>query len=104
MMIYLVCWQPPSKAARRAAYCGAAPPRDRTLGPPAANEMSTRATTITRGANLGQANIMAGRQMYLAAYGGRVDEVRRLLDQGEPPDVYRDYVSAVPAAAGGRMY
>ena len=43
---------------------------------------------------------MAGQQLYNAAYNGRVDEVRRLLDQGAPPDEYRR-VSAAPAAAGG---
>ena len=40
-------------------------------------------------------------QLYLAAINGRVDEVRRLLDQGVPPDEYRGGVSAAPAAAGG---
>ena len=41
---------------------------------------------------------MAGEQLYLAANGGRVDEVRQLLDQGAHPD--ERYVSAAPAAAG----
>ena len=43
---------------------------------------------------------MAGQQLFNAACGGRVDEVRRLLDQGVHPDEYK-YVSAAPAAAGG---
>ena len=49
---------------------------------------------------LAQAPVMAGVQLWLAAYHGRVDDVRRLLDQGVPPDEYRE-VSAAPAAAGG---
>ena len=44
---------------------------------------------------------MAGEQLYYAAINGGVDEVRRLLDQGVPPDEYRGGVSAAPAAAGG---
>ena len=46
---------------------------------------------------------MAGQQLYLslAANDGQVDEVRQLLDQGVPPDVYEDEVSAALAAAGG---
>ena len=44
--------------------------------------------------------VMAGRQLYYAAVGGRVDEVRQLLDQGVPPDEFRP-VSATAAAAGG---
>ena len=45
---------------------------------------------------------MAGQQLYHAAGDGRVDEVRQLLDQGVPPDEYKDpHVSAAPAAAGG---
>ena len=43
----------------------------------------------------------AGLQLYWAARNGEVDEVRRLLDQGVPPDEFRDEVSAAPAAAGG---
>ena len=46
---------------------------------------------------------MAGQQLWLAADRGRVDDVRRLLDQGMPPDEYRALVSAAPAAAG-RMH
>ena len=43
------------------------------------------------------APVMAGQQLWNAAYDGRVDEVRRLLDQGVPPDEYRDdLVSAAP--------
>ena len=44
--------------------------------------------------------VMAGQQLYEAARDGRVDDARRLLDQGVPPDEYK-YVSAAPAAAGG---
>ena len=45
--------------------------------------------------------VMAGRQLYKAARDGRVDNMRRLLDQGVHPDEL--FVSAAPAAAGGRM-
>ena len=45
---------------------------------------------------------MAGWQLWDAALNGRVNDVRRLLDQGVPPDEYIN-VSAAPAAAGGRM-
>ena len=42
---------------------------------------------------------MAGRQprqLYLATASGQVDEVRQLLDQGVPPDKYKDpYVSGL---------
>ena len=45
--------------------------------------------------------VMAGLQLCDAAYNGRVDVVRRLLDQGVHPDEHRGGVSATPAAAGG---
>ena len=33
-------------------------------------------------------------QLFYAAYDGPVDEVRRWLDQGVPPDEYKNWVSA----------
>ena len=39
---------------------------------------------------------MAAWQLLWSALGGRVDEVRRLLDQGVHPDEYRSEVGAAP--------